>query len=140
VSSPHRFDLRIYFEDTDTGGIVYYANYLRFAERARTEMLREAGFESSKLMASEGIALAVRRATADYQKPARLDDLVTVETEIEEVKGASLRLSQVAKRGEETLVVMSIQLAAMDGAGRPKRLPEDLKSALSRYLASKGPH
>ena len=130
----HEFTLRVYFEDTDTGGIVYYANYLRFAERGRTEMLRELGFESSAMMADTGAALAVRRATADYLKPARLDDLLTVKTRVLAVKGARLSLSQVVCREGETLVEMEIELACMAADGRPRRLPAALRDAFRASL------
>jgi acyl-CoA thioester hydrolase len=76
----HRYGLRIYFEDTDAGGVVYHANYLRFAERARTEALRAMGLPHSEMMEKHGIIFVVRRVALDYQRPARLDDWLTVET------------------------------------------------------------
>ncbi|HEC14899.1 MAG TPA: YbgC/FadM family acyl-CoA thioesterase [Rhodospirillales bacterium] len=75
AGDPHVFPIRVYFEDTDAGGIVYYANYLKFAERARTEMMRSLGVESSHWLDGEGVVFAVRRCDADYRRPARLDDL-----------------------------------------------------------------
>jgi acyl-CoA thioester hydrolase len=132
AAEDHRFRLRVYFEDTDAGGIVYYANYLKYAERARTELLRTIGFESSVCMEKEGIGLAVRYCRADFIRPAKLDDQLEVATRVLKVKGASLRLSQVIKRGGEELVDMEIKLACMDAKGKPARLPDGLGAALER--------
>ena len=89
-----RMPLRVYYEDTDAAGIVYYANYLKFAERGRTEMMRELGFAHSGIAAETGIVFTVRRLSADYRLPARLDDLLSVETRIVEIGGATLLLDQ----------------------------------------------
>ncbi len=130
AADDHRFRLRVYFEDTDAGGIVYYANYLKYAERARTELLRTIGFESSAYMENKGIGFAVRYCRADFIRPAKLDDQLEVATRVLKVKGASLRLRQVIKRDEEELVDMEIRLACMDAKGKPARLPDGLGDAL----------
>lgn len=124
----HVHPVRVYYEDTDAGGVVFYANYLRFAERARTEMMRGLGYESSRLQSEHGIALAVRRFTAEYLKPAGLDDLLEVHSKILEVGGASLRAEQVVRRDGEDLVRMDIQLACMRLSGGPGRLPSELRA------------
>lgn len=129
----HRMPIRVYYEDTDAGGVVYYANYLRYAERARTELLRAIGFESSDMMATEGLALAVRRVAAEYLRPARLDDLLTVETRITAVKGASMDMRQVVRRDGEALVEMDLTVACITVDGRPARLPKDLREGMARY-------
>lgn len=130
----HVHPVRVYYEDTDAGGIVYYANYLRFAERARTEMLRDLGVENSAVMERDGIAFAVRSCSIDYLRPARLDDSLDVHTRVLAIGGASLGLEQVVQRGEETLVRMEIRLVCMhvagDEAGRPSRIPPDVRHAL----------
>ena len=126
----HVFPLSVYFEDTDAGGIVYYANYLRFAERARTEMLRSAGIESSALMARDGVAFAVRECRMDFRRPARLDDAIQVETRITAVAGASLRLDQRVRRQSEPLVDIQVRLACMGSDGKPKRLPARVADAV----------
>jgi len=126
----HRYDLRVYFEDTDAGGIVYYANYLRYTERARTEMLRDAGIESSDMMARDGVALAVRRCNVDYIRPARLDDMLHVETRVLDIGGASLEAEQVVKRGAEELVRMELKLGCMTADGRPVRMPGPVRDRL----------
>ncbi len=125
-----RCPVRVYYEDTDSGGIVYYANYLRYAERGRTEMLRDLGFESSKLMETDGVALAVRRCQTEYLYPARLDDALEVATRITRVGGATVDVSQTVTRGDDALVTLEIKLASVKPDGRPGRLPADLRAAL----------
>jgi acyl-CoA thioester hydrolase len=132
-ASCHKLDIRVYYEDTDAGGIVYYANYLRFAERARTELLRELGFENSAILAQKGVALAVRRVSAEYLKPARLDDALSVETRVLAVKGATVDMAQVVRRGDEDLVQMSLTLACMNMDGRPVRLPPEVRNEMTRF-------
>ncbi|MBT4933995.1 MAG: tol-pal system-associated acyl-CoA thioesterase [Rhodospirillaceae bacterium] len=133
MNNPHVFPLRVYFEDTDAGGIVYYANYLKYAERARTEMLRTVGIESSKLMDEDNIALTVKTCSLDYLKPARLDEALEVHTCIEKVGGASLSGEQTIKRGEDDLVVIQIKLACMAMDGKPARLPGPVRSTLDKF-------
>ena len=130
----HRFPLRVYYEDTDAAGIVYYANYLRYAERARTEMLRISGFASSEIMAELGIALGVRHCAVDYLRPARLDDALEVETRVTKVGGASVELRQVVWRGGDELVAMDLKLGCMSLDGRPQRLPQGVRDILNQHL------
>ena len=129
----HVFPLRVYYEDTDAAGIVYYANYLRFAERARTEMMRSLGVNHSGLMAADGIAFAVRHCSADFLAPARLDDRLEVVTRITELRGASLGVEQRVRRDGADLVRMSLRLACMTLAGRPSRIPATLRADLNDY-------
>ena len=126
----HRFPVRVYYEDTDAAGVVYYANYLKFAERARSEMLRQLGMPPSALMADPGIAFAVRGLTVEYLKPARLDDLLEVRTRILEMKGASLDAEQVIGRGGSDLVRMQVRLACMNTSGRAARLPAAVRQRM----------
>lgn len=123
--------VRVYYEDTDAAGIVYYANYLKFAERARTESLRALGIEQGRLMADTGVAFAVRRALADYRKPARLDDLLDVRTRLTALGGASLTMDQEIARDGALLVALSFKLACMRTDGRPERIPEPVRVALA---------
>ena len=123
--------VRVYYEDTDAGGVVYYANYFRFAERARTEILRELGIEQLDLMERDRIAFAVRECHADYLKPARLDDQLTVETRVERLGGASVTMGQRVRRDDETLVDLTVRIACMNvDTGAPVRLPEELRDFL----------
>ncbi len=126
----HVFSVRVYFEDTDATGIVYNSNYLKFAERARTEMLRELGAEHSQMIDGEGRAFAVRRCAAEFMKPARLDDLLEVHTRLKALRGASLDLTQDIKRQGVDLVALDFRLACMSMAGRATRIPPALRASL----------
>jgi acyl-CoA thioester hydrolase len=129
----HVFPLRVYYEDTDAAGIVYYANYLRYAERARTEMMRSLGLNHSEIMAAEGVVFAVRHCTADFLAPARLDDRLDVVTRITDLRGASLGMEQRVRRDGADLVRMSLKLACMKLTGRPSRIPGTLRADLMDY-------
>lgn len=127
----HRLAIRVYYEDTDFSGVVYHANYLRFLERGRTELLRATGIDQSMLHAeTRGFAFVVRRMAIDYLRPARMDDMIEVETTSREVRGASLRLVQRILRDGEVLVTADVQVAAIAG-GRPVRIPDALRSRLT---------
>ena len=126
----HVWPIRVYYEDTDAAGIVYYANYLRFAERARTEMLREISPRYYDPATAGGIAFAVRRCTADFARAARLDDVLQVHTRIVKVAGASFNVEQIVRRGAEALVRLDVHLACMNAAGRAERLPLELRAVL----------
>jgi acyl-CoA thioester hydrolase len=130
----HIHPIRVYYEDTDTAGIVYYANYLKFAERARTEMLRDMGFDQVRIRDEEDASFAVRACNAEYLKPARLDDALTVETEVEKVGGASIGLVQTVKRGEDVLVVMRVTLVCIRRDGRAGRVPAGVRAALEAVI------
>jgi acyl-CoA thioester hydrolase len=131
VNGVHRYGLRIYFEDTDAGGLVYHANYLRFAERARTEALRAMGLPHSEMMLQHGMIFVVRHVELDYQRPARLDDSLTVETATVSVGGASVKLRQRVSRGAETLVVVDLTLVSVRlQTGRAERMPAAWREAL----------
>jgi acyl-CoA thioester hydrolase len=124
------YPVRVYYEDTDAVGVVYHANYLKFAERARTEMLRRLGIEQARLRAESGISFVVRRGTLDFRAPARLDDDLVVATRLSAVGAASLDLDQEVRRGGESLVLLSFKIAAIGRNGRPQRLPATLRAAL----------
>jgi acyl-CoA thioester hydrolase len=123
--------LRVFYEDTDAAGIVYYANYLKFVERGRTEMMRELGFAHSGIAAESGIVFTVRRLTADYRQPARLDDLLSVETRIVEIVGATLLLDQRVCRDGTVLAALDVLVACVGRDGKPRRVPPALRAALS---------
>jgi acyl-CoA thioester hydrolase len=131
----HSMPLRVYYEDTDGSGIVYYANYLKFAERGRTEMMRALGFAHSRIQAETGIVFTVRRLAADYREPARLDDALTVDTRIVEIGGATILLDQQIRRDGKVLVALDVLVACVGRDGRPRRVPAGLRAA----LASSGP-
>ncbi|EYD77999.1 4-hydroxybenzoyl-CoA thioesterase family active site protein [Rubellimicrobium mesophilum DSM 19309] len=123
----HLFRCRVYYEDTDLAGVVYYANYLKFIERARTEWAREAGIDQGRLRAEQGVVFAARRVEADYLAPARFDDLLEVRTVPEGGSGARLVLVQEVWRESERLFAARVTLVAMDGAGRPRRIPAGMR-------------
>jgi acyl-CoA thioester hydrolase len=135
----HILPLRIYYEDTDAAGIVYYANWLRFLERGRTELLRLLGQQHSALRDARGVNWVVRRCTIDYLKPARLDDAVEVVTSCGELRGASLDMIQQARRGEDVLVRAELLVACMGANGRPVRLPSDLRAQLAALGSAASP-
>jgi acyl-CoA thioester hydrolase len=131
----HVLALRVYYEDTDAGGMVYHANFLRYAERARTEYLRELGFEHGPLKDDSGAAFTVRRAVVDYRLPARLDDALEVRSRLTRLGGATLTAEQDIVRRGEVLVRLDILLALVSGAGRALRLPPALRAALKSVMA-----
>jgi len=132
----HHHPIRVYYEDTDAGGIVYYANYLKFAERARTEMLREAGFHHTAMMEGDGIMLAVRRVTAEYFRPAKLDDALDVTTSVTGLGAATVDLDQSIRREGVELCRVHVTIACVGRDGRPVRLPADLRATLSPIIQS----
>lgn len=129
----HICPVRVYYEDTDAAGIVYYANYLKFAERGRTEMLRAAGFGQRELWDAHGIGFAVRKLSADYLQPARLDDSLTVHSRLLSLRGASMWAEQIVRRGKDEIAQMTVRLACIDRRGRPARLPSPVRTALEPY-------
>ena len=125
VGPEHHFALTIYFEDTDTAGIVYYANYLKFMERARSDMIRAAGVDQISELQRSGSAYAVADVTIKYLRPARLgDDLVVVST-VEAVRGVSVLIQQRVMRGPELLTDASVTAAFLTADGRPQRQPRE---------------
>ena len=130
----HAVRIRVYYEDTDAAGIVYYANYLRFLERGRTEFLRALGHDQHELM-QEGIAFAVRSVSAEFLKPARLDELLAVETGIDSLGRAQLIFAQRILRGKELLLDAKIRVACIDPArGRPIPMPRPIHEQLASLM------
>ena len=156
----HIYRLRVYFEDTDAAGVVYYANYLRMAERARTEMMRLLGADHAGMVGAEeahhlgpralgadhagmvrddGLVLAVRDCAIAYLAPARLDDVLEIRSRLVEIGGASLRARQTVHRDGDTLARIDLRLACVTAIGRPARLPSRLRSALAGFGRSASP-
>lgn len=132
----HLLPVRVYYEDTDAGGVVYYANYLKYAERGRTEMLRAGGYDHHALEADHGLLFAVRHCSADYRKPAVLDDRLEVRTRVGEVKRATLSMVSDICRDGEVLVTVSVTLACISRNGRPGRIPAMILDILRAQAAS----
>jgi acyl-CoA thioester hydrolase len=121
--------VRVYYEDTDSGGVVYYANYLKFMERARTEWLRKRGFEQDMLLREQGLLFAVRSLTVDYHRPARFNDLLLVSSAVVQAGGASLVFEQIIQREYESSVLCSarVKVACIDAETfRARRIPRQL--------------
>lgn len=127
----HDFEMRVYYEDTDAAGVVYYANYLKFIERARTEALLAAGLSQTMLRDDHEVVFAVREAHAEYLAPARLEDRLTVKSRVVEMSGARIRMGQEVMRDGILLVRCAVVLVALGLDGRPRRIPEDVRAALA---------
>ena len=135
----HVMGLRVYYEDTDLAGIVYYANYLKFIERGRTEALRALGIDQGRLKAETGIVFAVRRVEIDYRAPARFDDWLEVETVTEAVGAAFVLMAQTVRCEGRVLVTARVKIAAMDAdSGRPRRLPAEMRPLLGPETLAAG--
>lgn len=128
---------RIYYEDTDAGGVVYYASYLRFLERARTEVLRELGFEQIRLLQQNEIAFAVRSLSVEYLKPARLDDLIDVTTTIRELGRAQVVFQQQIVRKGEVLLDAQVHVACLDPLrGKAVAMPKDIYEKFTALMGA----
>ena len=124
------FPVKVYYEDTDAGGIVYYANYLKYAERARTEWLKKIGITNVYLAENHNIYFVVRSCSLDYHAPAVLEDELIVETRIEKVGGVSVLMKQDIKRDGELLVSIDLKLASVDNNKKPQKIASELMSKL----------
>ncbi len=123
--------VRVYYEDTDSGGVVYYANYLKFFERARTEWLRNFGLNQDKLAQEQGLIFVVRRAELEFERPARLDDLLELTVEPLKLAHVYVRLAQEARRGAEVLARAEIQVACLNRHNfKPAAIPQFLRDVL----------
>lgn len=125
LPGPHRWPIRVYYEDTDLAGIVYYANYLKFIERARSEMVRAAGIDQTAIKAA-GQVFAVARLEADYRAPAKFDDELIVETSVTKTTPARLTLQQVVTRESTLIFEAKVVLVCLGPDGRPTRLPPQI--------------
>lgn len=130
MNNSHFFSLRVYYEDTDVGGIVYYANYLKFAERARTEALRGLGIDQSDLLQNQGLKFVVRDCFLNCFAPARLDDILDVKTDFKKIGHAKIAIQQVISRGDQVIASLDVTLACLNSEGRPVKLTGDLRRLL----------
>ncbi|MEK7947248.1 tol-pal system-associated acyl-CoA thioesterase [Pigmentiphaga sp. YJ18] len=136
ASEDFRFPIRVYYEDTDAGGVVYYANYLKFFERARTEWLRALGVEQRALADLTGCIFVVRGIDTQYRRPAALDDSLTIRSQVSRLGKASIDFLQFCERGDELLATGKVQVGCVDRATlRPRALPPDLVRALAPLAA-----
>jgi acyl-CoA thioester hydrolase len=126
-----KFQIRVYYEDTDFSGHVYHANYLKYCERARSGYLRDVGVDQNAMFA-EGAAFVVRKMDCEFLRPAKFDDVLDVETRLTEMSGARFELAQVVKRGQETVFSALVTVAIIGKGGRPQRIPAALADKFSR--------
>ena len=134
----HRYAIRVYYEDTDAGGVVHHATYLRFAERARTEALRDLGVPHGDLIEQFGVMVMGRRLEVDYERGARLDEALTVETEVLEVGGATTRLRQTVRNKDGVCAVLAVRLACVRLEGnKPSRIPSLWRETLAAMRNSR---
>ena len=132
-SGAFHWPVRVYWEDTDAGGVVYYANYLKFMERARSEWLRALGFEQDELRDGAGVIFVVRRVEVDYLAPARFNDVIDVDVSVHEVGRASLSVKQTLTRGPTRLVSAQVRLACVDASHfKPVKIPQPILQALAQ--------
>jgi acyl-CoA thioester hydrolase len=124
IGREHRFALTVYFEDTDAYGIVYYANYLKFMERARSDMIRAVGVDQAAELATSGSAYAVVEVDIRYRRPGRLGDDLQVVSTVDQVRASSVDIQQRVMRGPEVLTEATVTAAFLDGEGRPRRQPK----------------
>jgi acyl-CoA thioester hydrolase len=130
-AEPFSWPVRVYYEDTDAGGVVYYANYLKFTERARTEWLRAMGFEQTDLAEHHGVVFVVRSAAVEYLKPARFNDELRVSVELIKVGAGQIDLVQRVLRGDESLAVATVKVACVGlRTLRPTRIPQPLATRI----------
>lgn len=135
IAADQVYRLRVFYEDTDAGGVVYYANYLKFAERARSELLRAFGVSQKALAEAGGPIFTVRRVEADFLRPAYLDDELEVRTTVLEHGGARVAMGQVIGRDQEDLVRMRVEIACVNAKGRATRIPEPVAGLFADAVA-----
>ncbi len=134
MSNSFKYNLKIYYEDTDAGGVVYYANYLKFLERARSEAIYEIGFSNTELKKFFGIIIIVKSCNIEYKKPVILEDKLTILSTINEITKTSFIMNQNIKRNEEMVATANIHLVSVNSDGKPTKIPEKLKNKLNEYV------
>ena len=137
VGAEHHFALTVYFEDTDTAGVVYYANYLKFMERARSDMIRAVGIDQSEMLRGDGSAYFVTHVDIRYRRPARLAEDLRVISSVQQVRASSVDIQQRVMRGDELLSDASVTAAFLDREGRPRRQPKEWVE-IFRNIGTKG--
>ena len=134
MTNSFKYELKIYYEDTDAGGVVYYANYLKFLERARSEAIYEMGFSNTELKKEFGILIIVKSCNIDYKKPAVFEDKVSIISTIKEITKTSFIMKQNINRDKELIASADIHLVSVNLDGKPTKIPEILKNKLNEYI------
>jgi acyl-CoA thioester hydrolase len=133
----HIYPVRVFYEDTDAGGLVYHANYLKFAERGRTEMLRLLGVNHSEMAKRYGMGFAVRSCQVEFRRAARLDDLLEVRTRLIELRGASIAVEQAVLRGAELIAELVLRIVCLRAQERAMRIPDSVREILQPYVPTR---
>ena len=126
--------LKIYYEDTDAGGVVYYANYLKFLERARTEALYSIGYSNQKVKKDFGLLIIVKACNIDYKKPAYLEDEITIRSFVKSITKTSFFMNQIITRGDENIVEAQVHLVFVDAKGKPVKIPDEIYLKFKPYF------
>ena len=135
MTNSFKYNLKIYYEDTDAGGVVYYANYLKFLERARSEAIYELGFSNTELKKKFGILIIVKSCNIDYKKPAVFEDKLSIISTIIEITKTSFVMRQNIKRNEELIAVADIRLVSVNSNGKPTKIPDNFKDSINKYIS-----
>ena len=136
MSMKFTYTVKVYYEDTDAEGVVYYANYLKFLERARTESIYSLGLTNTKLLNDYGIYIVVRSCNINYLKPAKFEDKLTIVSTIESITRTSFVMKQIIKRANELISDAEVRLITVNQQGRPSKIPDILESKFKNYLSS----
>ena len=128
--------LKVYYEDTDAGGVVYYANYLKFLERARTEALRSIGYSNQKVKKDFGLLIIVKACNIEYKKPASLEDELTIRSFVKSITKTSFFMNQIITRGSDTIIEAQVHLVFIDKNGKPKKIPDEIYSKFKPYFCN----
>ena len=125
-----KYKVKVFYEDTDAGGVVYYANYLKFFERARTEAIAEIGLSNKKLLEEFGVLIIVKSCNIDYKKPAKLEDQLEIKSIISSISNSSFKMTQKVFRDDDLLTSSEIHLVIVDKKGKPSRIPDELRKKI----------
>ena len=125
-----KYKVKVFYEDTDAGGVVYYANYLKFFERARTEVITEIGWSNKKLLDKFGVLIIVKSCNIDYKKPAKLEDQLEIKSIISSISNTSFKMTQKAFKDDELMTSSEIHLVVVDKNGKPTRIPDELRQKI----------
>ena len=134
MTNSFKYEVKIYYEDTDAGGVVYYANYLKFLERARSEAIYEMGISNTELKKKFGVLIIVKSCNIDYKKPAIFEDKLSIISTIKEITKTSFIMEQKINRDKELIASADIHLVSVNSDGKPVKIPEILKNKLSEYI------
>ena len=134
MTNSFKYEVKIYYEDTDAGGVVYYANYLKFLERARSEAIYEMGFSNTELKKEFGVLIIVKSCNIDYKKPAIFEDKLIIISTIKEITKTSFIMEQNINRDKELIASADKHLVSVNSDGKPTKIPEILKNKLNEYI------